>query len=141
MAGWQQELADLLQELGVVPEYPQTDLRTNGISYFPGTFSASEEPHDEVSEAAEVSYFARHPEALGRELEEIVQEVIRLANCGELEEAAREDILEVLRALRTLSAVAHEVAPGDAAYFASVSATLHFCRLVLRLSETTIEGF
>ncbi|HXR66081.1 MAG TPA: hypothetical protein VN729_09160 [Ktedonobacteraceae bacterium] len=151
MAGWQEELAELLRELGVSPEEPQTNLRSKSkplhsdagrrlcsgksTEHLADTFFT-----DDV-ESDEAEAYTMDLGAMGREVDSIVQQVIRLTRNGELDLSAKEDILEVLRALRKFSIVAQEVAPGDEAYLESVSAMLRFCRLVLRLSETTIEGF
>jgi hypothetical protein len=79
--------------------------------------------------------------AMRREVDSIVRQVIQLMQNGELDQSAKEDVLEVLHTLRRFSAVAQQVGPGDEAYLESVSAMLRFCRLVLRLSETAIEDF
>lgn len=151
MAGWQEELAELLHELGVTSEEPQTNLRSRSkplhsdaswrlcsgksVEHLADTFFSDEVEGDEA-EAYPVDLGA-----MGREVDSIVQQVIRLTRNGELEQSAKDDVLEVLRVLRKFSVVAQQVAPGDEAYLESVSAMLRFCRLVLRLSETTIEGF
>ncbi len=151
MAGWQEELAELLRELGVTPEEPQTHLHSRGkpmhsdagwrlcsgksVEHLADTLFSDD------TEGDEAEAYTMDLGAMGREVDSIVQQVIRLTRNGELEQSAKEDILEVLRALRKFSVVAQEVAPGDEAYLESVSAMLRFCRLVLRLSETTIEGF
>ncbi len=150
MAGWQEELAELLRELGVTPEEPQANLRSRSrplhsdagwrlcssksAEHLADTFA--EDMEGEEAEAYTVDLGA-----MGREVDSIVQQVIRLTRNGELDQSAKEDILEVLRALRKFSIVTQQVAPGDEAYLESVSAMLRFCRLVLRLSETTIEVF
>jgi hypothetical protein len=45
----------------------------------------------------------------------------------------------VLRALRRRAMVTEQAAVSEAAYLESAAAMLHFCRLVLQLSETAIE--
>ena len=45
----------------------------------------------------------------------------------------------VLRALRRRSTVTLQAATSDEAYLESAAAMLHFCRLVLRLSESALE--
>ena len=151
MAGWQEELAELLRELGVTPEEPQTNLRSRNKPMHSDagwrlcSGKAAEHPADtffsDDIESDETEAYMMDLGAMGREVDSIVQQVIRLTRNGELEQSAKEDILEVLRALRKFSIVTQQVAPGDEAYLESVSAMLRFCRLVLRLSETTIEGF
>jgi hypothetical protein len=151
MAGWQEELAELLRELGVTSEEPQTNLRSKkkplhsdtgwrlcpgkSAEYLADTFFTDEGENDEAEA------YTMDLGAMGREVDSIVQQVIRLTRNGELDQSAKDDVLEVLRALRKFSIVTQQVAPGDEAYLESVSAMLRFCRLVLRLSETTIEGF
>ncbi len=151
MAGWQEELAELLRELGVASEEPQTHLHFKNrpmhsdVSWRLCSGKSVEHLADALfaddTESDEAEAYMMDLGAMGREVDSIVQQVIRLTRNGELELSAKEDILEVLRALRKFSVVAQEVAPGDEAYLESVSAMLRFCRLVLRLSETTIEGF
>jgi hypothetical protein len=151
MAGWQEELAELLRELGVTPEEPQTNLRSKSkpLHSDAGWRLCSGKPTEHLAdtfftddvESDEAEAYTMDLGAMGREVDSIVQQVVRLTRNGELDQSAKEDILEVLRALRKFSVVAQEVAPGDEAYLESVSAMLRFCRLVLRLSETTIEGF
>jgi hypothetical protein len=151
MAGWQEELAELLRELGVTQEEPQTNLRSTGK---PMRKDArwrlhTRKQHEHLADAF-LSDDADSDEAdmlqmdlgtMGREVDSIVRQVVQLMQHGELDRSAKEDILEVLHALRRFSAVAQQVAPGDEAYLESVSAMLRFCRLVLRLSETAIEDF
>lgn len=151
MAGWQEELAELLRGLGVTQEEPHTNLRSPGKSMRKDArwrLRASKplerltDPclsDDAGSDDSDV-----WPMDLGtmrREVDSIVRQVIQLMQNGELDQSAKEDVLEVLHTLRRFSAVAQQVAPGDEAYLESVSAMLRFCRLVLRLSETAIEDF
>jgi len=65
--------------------------------------------------------------------------VIQLMQRGDLDSSLKEDVMVVLRALRRRSAVTQQAAVGDEAYLESAAAMLHFCRLVLRLSETAID--
>lgn len=152
MAGWQEELAGLLRELGVTQEEPHTTLRFTGkptrrdarwrlraskqLEHLTEPFLSDDaESDDSESWPVDLS-------TMGREVDSIVRQVILLTQNGELDRSAKEDVLEVLYTLRRFSAVAQQVAPGDEAYEAyleSVSAMLRFCRLVLRLSETAIE--
>lgn len=151
MAGWQEELAELLRELGVTQEEPQTNLRSKGkpmrsdarwrlrpgksVEHLANTFLSDDVESDD-SDA--------WPMDLGtmrREVDSIVRQVIQLTRNGDLDQSAKDDVLEVLRVLRKFSAITQQVAPGDEAYLESVSAMLRFCRLVLRLSETVIEDF
>jgi len=149
MAGWQEELAELLRELGVTQEEPQTNLRSTGkpmrndARWRLHTRKQREHlasPHfsdDAGNDEADV--WPVDPGTMDREVDAIVRQVVYLMQNGELDLSVKEDIVEVLRALRRFSAVTQQVAPGDEAYLESISAVLRFCRLVLRLSETTIE--
>jgi hypothetical protein len=74
-----------------------------------------------------------------REIDSIVHQVIHLMQHGDLDSSLKEDVMVVLRALRRRSAVTQQAATGDEAYLESAAAMLHFCRLVLRLSETAID--
>lgn len=151
MAGWQEELAELLRGLGVTQEEPHTRLRSPGKSMRKDArwrLRASrplERLTDPLlSDDAGSDDSDAWPMDLGtmrREVDSIVRQVIQLMQNGELDESAKEDVLEVLHTLRRFSAVAQQIAPGEEAYLESVSAMLRFCRLVLRLSETAIEDF
>ena len=77
--------------------------------------------------------------AMRREIDSIVRQVIQLMQRGDLDPSLKEDVMVVLRALRRRSAVTQQAATGDEAYLESAAAMLHFCRLVLRLSETAID--
>lgn len=151
MAGWQEELAELLRGLGVTQEGPHTRLRSPGKSMRKDSRwrlraskplerltdpSLSDDADSDDSDA-----WPMDMSAMRREVDSIVRQVIQLMQNGELDQSAKEDVLEVLHTLRRFSAVAQQVGPGDEAYLESVSAMLRFCRLVLRLSETAIEDF
>jgi hypothetical protein len=145
MAGWEQELAGLLRELGVTQEEPTTPPRfssklmhsdvkrreRNADAIFLGDIKESESADEEVwmSDLA----------MMRREIDSIVRQVIHLMQHGDLDPSLKEDVMVVLRALRRRSAVTQQAATGDEAYLESAAAMLHFCRLVLRLSETAIE--
>jgi hypothetical protein len=62
---------------------------------------------------------------------------------GDLDISLKEDVMVVLRALRRrLSATRYALTvSSDEAYLESASAMLHFCRLVLQLSEFATEDF
>ncbi len=143
MAGWEQELAGLLRELGVTQEEPKTPplfsnklMRSdvnrherNADAIFLGDISESEDEEVWVSDLA----------LMHREIDSIVRQVIHLMQRGDLDSSLKEDVMVVLRALRRRSAVTQQAATGDEAYLESAAAMLHFCRLVLRLSETAID--
>lgn len=79
--------------------------------------------------------------SMRREVDSIVHQVIQLMQRGDLDKSLKEDVMVVLRALRRRSMVTQQAAASDEAYLESAAAMLHFCRLVLRLSETAIEDF
>jgi hypothetical protein len=144
MAGWQEELANLLHELGVTQEEPPTHLRSTGKSTRNDTrwylHSGDAFPSDDVSRDDSESWLM-DLDAMRREVDSIVKQVTQLIQHGELDQSLKDDVMIVLRALRRRSTVTQQAASGDEAYLESVAAMLHFCRLVLRLSETTIEDF
>jgi hypothetical protein len=76
-----------------------------------------------------------------REVNSIVSQVVNLMQRGDMDYALKEDILVVLRALRRRAMLTQEVASSDEAYLESASALLHFCRLVLQLSEFSTPDF
>ena len=145
MSGWEEELAVLLRELGVKQEEPKAQLRPtrkpmrsdvkrrewNADAIFLGDIKESESEDEEVW----ISDLA----LMRREIDSIVRQVIHLMQRGDLDSSLKEDVMVVLRALRRRSAVTQQAATGDEAYLESAAAMLHFCRLVLRLSETAIE--
>jgi hypothetical protein len=145
MAGWEQELAGLLRELGVTQEEPKTHLRpSNKLMHsdvkrrgqaadaiFLGGIGDSEVEDEEV--------WISDLSMMRREIDSIVRQVIHLMQRGDLDKSLKEDVMVVLRALRRRSTVTQQAANGDEAYLESAAAMLHFCRLVLRLSETAIE--
>ncbi len=145
MAGWEQELAGLLRELGVTQEEPQThlwpsnklmhsDVKRRGRAadaIFLGDIKSSEVEDEEV--------WISDLSMMHREIDSIVRQVIHLMQRGDLDKSLKEDVMVVLRALRRRATVTQQAATGDEAYLESAAAMLHFCRLVLRLSETAIE--
>jgi hypothetical protein len=76
--------------------------------------------------------------AMRREVDAIVNQVILLMQRGTLDPSLKEDVMVVLRALRR-RAPGLQQSIGDEAYLESASAMLHFCRLVLQLSEFATE--
>jgi len=154
MAGWEDELAVLLRELGVTQEEPKTHLRpthVNETGHAPG--KPPLRPRDEVKQqvqSAEARFWGRTDEdaawmsdlrLMRREVESIVTQVVRLMQSGDLDPSFKEDVLVVLRALRRRASVTEQAAASDAAYLEAAAAMLHFCRIVLRLSEVATEDF
>ena len=145
MAGWEQELAGLLRELGVTQEEPKTlpqfsnklmrsDVKRreqNTDAFFVGDINEIEAEDEE--------FWMSDLTAMRREIDSIVRQVIHLMQRGDLDSSLKEDVMVVLRALRRRSAVTQQAASSDEAYLESAAAMLHFCRLVLRLSETAID--
>ncbi|MBA2286373.1 MAG: hypothetical protein H0W02_12900 [Ktedonobacteraceae bacterium] len=144
MAGWERELAELLRELGVTLEEPgpQTHLQTMQRSMHRD--AKRREP------AVDALTWGDTPDddddawltdlrLMRREVDSIVTQVIRLMQRGDLDTASKEDVMVVLRALRRRAAGNQQGATSDEAYLEFAAAMLHFCRLVLRLSEAAIE--
>jgi hypothetical protein len=77
--------------------------------------------------------------SMRREVDSIVNQVVLLMRRGSLDSSLKEDVMVVLRALRRRAAVTEQAATSDEAYLESASAMLHFCRLVLQLSEFATE--
>jgi hypothetical protein len=145
MAGWEQELAELLRELGVTQEEPKTHLRPSG-KLMHSDVRRSEQTADAIilgdlgdGKVDEDEVWVSDLSLMRREIDSIVRQVIQLMQRGDLDKSLKEDVMVVLRALRRRSAVTQQAATGDEAYLESAAAMLHFCRLVLRLSETAIE--
>ncbi|MGH2507897.1 MAG: hypothetical protein ACRDHZ_10920 [Ktedonobacteraceae bacterium] len=152
MAGWQEELAELLRELGVRQEEPQTNSRATGntgkplrsdaqwhvrpgkaMKYLTDAFLSDENASDDT-ETWMTDLATMH-----QEVDSIVQQVIQLMQRGDLDQSFKEDVMVVLRELRRRPEAKQHVPSGERAYLESASAMLHFCRLVLLLSETTFE--
>ena len=141
MAGWEEELAVLLRELGVQQEESSTrprparkpmhsDVKRNQPS-------ADALLWNERVDQDEVDIEINDLSAMRREVDSIVSQVIRLMQRGDLDSALKEDIMVVLRALRRRAAVTQQAASSEEAYLESASAMLHFCRMVLLLSESS----
>ncbi len=145
MAGWEQELAGLLRELGVTQEEPKTHLRPSN-KLIRSDVKRRGQPVDAIflggigdSEVEDEEIWISDLSMMRREIDSIVHQVVHLMQCGDLDKSLKEDVMVVLRALRRRSSVTQQAANGDEAYLESAAAMLHFCRLVLRLSETAIE--
>ena len=159
MAGWEEELAVLLRELGVTQEEPKTHLRPTHISeagylqekpplrrknkvkrqvqsadalFWGGSGAGGADSPDDDAWMGDLSL-------MRREVDSIVSQVIHLMQHGDLDPALKEDVLVVLRALRRRASVTQQAAASDADYLEAVAAMHHFCRLVLRLSEVATE--
>ncbi|HKV58446.1 MAG TPA: hypothetical protein VJO32_09190 [Ktedonobacteraceae bacterium] len=148
MAGWQEELAELLRELGVTQEESNAQPRSKGKvarNDFKRRMHARE-PYadaflDHISAASD-SYAEPWETDISQmrlEVDSIVRQVISLMQRGDLDRSLKEDVMVVLRALRRRAAVTSKATVSDEAYLESATSLLHFCRLVLSLSETAIE--
>jgi hypothetical protein len=143
MASWEEELAVLLNELGVKQEEPQAHLQLRKPLH--GDIKRREQFADalfwgEDNESDEDGWI-NDLDMMRREVDSIVNQVILLMQRGGLDISLKEDVMVVLRALRRrLPATRQPVAASsDEAYLESASAMLHFCRLVLQLSEFATE--
>lgn len=143
MAGWEEELAVLLRELGVQQEEPKTHPQS---PHRPIRRDAKRQEHladamlwngggrDEDEEL-----WLNDLSMMRREVDSIVNQVVLLMQRGDLDSSLKEDVMVVLRALRRRAAITQQVAASDEAYLESASAMLHFCRLVLQLSEVSTQ--
>jgi hypothetical protein len=143
MAGWEEELAVLLSELGVKQEEPRAHLQT--CKPLHGDVKRREHVTDamfwrEDSESSDNGWI-HDLDLMRREVDSIVSQVIFLMQRGPLEISLKEDVMVVLRALRRRlpTTCPYVAASSDDAYLESASAMLHFCRLILQLSECTTE--
>ncbi len=148
MAGWQEELAALLRELGVTqedetPYLPPLDPEDD-LSQLP-MFDWQEDRDVQFADAS----FWGNPRAgkkmdapwvddlssMKSDVDAIVAQLIHFMQHGRIDPTVREDVMIVLRALRHRAAVTRQAREGELARIESASAILHFCRLVLRLNE------
>ncbi len=158
MPGWEDELAELLRELGVTQEEPRTHRRPASKSVWRDIKRRSQateafifgDPTDtgrlndvgDVEDAIEdedEEMWLTDLSLMRREVDSIVRQVIHLMQRGDLDKTLKEDVMVVLRALRQRAMVTEQAAVSEAAYLEAAAAMLHFCRLVLQLSETAIE--
>src|SRR5579864_1646910 len=123
MAGWQEELAELLRGLGVMQEEPQTNLRSDsrpmhsdakwrlrpGKAVNPptGAFLSDDENKDDARP------WLTDLDAMRREVDSIVRQVIRLMQRGDLDRTLKEDVLEILRVLRRRAVGTQQVEADD----------------------------
>ncbi len=144
MAGWEEELAVLLRELGVKQEEPdevhlrplRKPMRSDVKRREP---YADAQPWSGEANREEDEAWQQDLTSVRREVDSIVNQVILLMRRGSLDSSLKEDVMVVLRALRRRAAVTQQAASSDEAYLESATAMLHFCRLVLQLSEFATE--
>jgi hypothetical protein len=141
MAGWEEELAVLLRELGVKQEEPQAHLQQarkpsrSDLSRREPCADASFWNEDEGDE----DEWMDDLDSMRHEVDSIVSQVVLLMQRGDLDPSLKEDVMVVLRALRRRLPLNQHFPTGEEAYLESASALLHFCRLVLQLSELSTE--
>lgn len=160
MPGWEDELAELLQKLGVTQEEPRPHRRSASKSawrdikrrsqakeaFISGDTTDIDELNDvgdarDGIEDEDEELWLTDLSLMRREVDSIVRQVIHLMQRGDLDEILKDDVMVVLRALRRRAMLTEQAAASEAAYLESATAMLHFCRLVLQLSETAIEDF
>ncbi len=146
MASWQEELAELLRELGVTQEEPKALPRSKSKVTRNDTKRRPRELYTDayLDNIAATSEGSAEPletdlSQMRLEVDSIVRQVISLMQRGDLDRSLKEDVMVVLRALRRRAATAQKATVSDEVYLESATSLLHFCRLVLSLSETAIE--
>lgn len=147
MAGWEEELDTLLRGLRVTQEEPKTHLQpTRKRMHSDVTWRKQladdliwhDRPTDGGIQEDDDAWLS-DLSMMRREVDSIVSQVIRLMQRGDLDKSSKEDVMVVLRALRRQATMTQTAFTSDEAYLESAAAMLHFCRLVLRLSESAIE--
>jgi hypothetical protein len=145
MAGWEEELSVLLSELGVKQEESHAHLKPTRQPMHSDV--KRREQHldmplwSDENEISDDDPWIDDLDMMRQEVDSIVGQVVLLLQRGDLSSAVREDVMVVLRALRRRIPMAQQSTANDEAYLESASAMLHFCRLVLQLSEFTNEDF
>jgi hypothetical protein len=146
MAGWEEELAKLLRELGVAQEEPKAHLqstRKGPHSDANWHTQAVDNLFSEDDDAEDEDAWLDDPALMRLEVESIVSQVIRLMQRGDLDKSSKEDVMVVLHALRRRALAVQQASTTEEDmnlhYLESATTLLHFCRLVLRLSESAIE--
>lgn len=154
MASWEDELSVLLSELGVKQEEPQAHLQQSCKPRCDSAYSSNEASYDDsddmwleqLSEGPWIDAERTFPDEeeepwvddidmMRHEVDSIVSQVILLMQRGDLDATLKEDVMVVLRALRNHLPRPQQSLISDEAYLESASALLHFCRLVLQLSD------
>lgn len=149
MAGWEEELAVLLRELGVKQEEPdeahlrplRKPMRSDVRRREPYADAQPWGAESGGSNRDDDDVWQQDLNSMRREVDTIVSQVVLLMQRGSLDPSLKEDVMVVLRALRRRATVTQQAAASDEAYLESASAMLHFCRLVLQLSESASEDF
>ena len=142
MAGWEEELAMLLRELGVTQEEPKTHLQPTRKRVHSDVKRRKPTADDEFeASTSDDDAWLNDLTLMRLQVDSIVSKVIHLMQRGDLDQSSKEDVLVVLHALRRRANVTQQAATSEVAYLEFAMAMLHFCRLVLRLSESAIEDF
>jgi hypothetical protein len=145
MAGWEEELAVLLRELGVKQEEPKTHLRPtrrpirNDVKRQEQFADARFWSEGSRGGNEDDDVYMDDLSMIRREVDSIVNQVMYLMQRGDFDPTLKEDILVVWRALRRRAAVTQQAAASEEAYLESATALLHFCRLILQLGEVVGE--
>jgi hypothetical protein len=154
MASWEDELSVLLSGLGVKQEEPQAHLQQSCKPRYSDIAYSSDTPYGDSDDFwpegvwvdaertfpdEEEELWVDDIDMMRHEVDSIVRQVILLMQRGDLDATLKEDVMVVLRALRHRLPQAQQPVVSDEAYLESASALLHFCRLVLQLSDFTSE--
>lgn len=154
MAGWEEELSVLLGELGVKQEETRPQLQQTQQIRKPrcsdtrrreqladallwGADNTDSELTDTPDD--EDDPWIDDLDMMRREVDAIIGQVVLLMQRGDMDVTLKEDVMVVLRALRRRIPNTQQSSDSDEVYLESASAMLHFCRLVLQLSEFTTE--
>ncbi len=145
MARWEEELTVLLRQLGVKQEEPQARLRQTRKP-MRSDVKRREQCADALlwnddNEVDDDDIWMDDLDTMRHEVDTIVSQVVLLMQRGDLDPSLKEDVMVVLRALRRHVPATQPLSIDDEAYLESASALLHFCRLVLQLSEFATEDF
>jgi len=140
MANWQDELDELLRVLGVTAEEPGAHLQPSHHHQLALSPFTEQDILEHIAAAAEDEQeLLEDLDDMRYEVDSIVRQVVRLIQRGGLEPSLKEDVMIVLRALRSRAMATRRAGNGEIASIESNAAILHFCRIILNLSETTIE--
>jgi hypothetical protein len=144
MSNWERELETLLNRLGVrweshPPDAPETDLADTDLAdavEVDGLIDADLTDGDwEAVEDDDLDQVT----VVRREMQATVGRVLRMARSGRLDNAIKDDVLLVLRALCRTPPQPDEGESEEEAQLAMASAILHFCRIVMRLTHALAQ--
>jgi hypothetical protein len=145
MADWQGELRALLASLDVSldPDPSVSNGRTRQNVVDDPAYVSSHGSDQEVAGADDHPPEGIEVSAVRSEMEATLERVVSLVQSGRMERTLRDDVIYVLRALtrpspdKLLPRAAWQAARESAQEWnlASAAAVLHFCRIVLRLTQ------